>query len=79
MSQVSVITSDATLTNHLAQERVPVLYFYFRQIIDANYSSIAALRDWLAQVLNFSLPLQMKLKEYLDSGRALESLSTPDF
>jgi hypothetical protein len=56
-----------------------VLYLYFRQIIDANYSSIAALRDWLAQVLNFSPPLQMKLKECLDRGRALESVSALDF
>lgn len=68
----------ATLINHLQQEDVPTLYFFFRQIIDANHSPVAALRDWLDQILTFSPPLQLILKEYVDSRRSLESLSTTD-
>jgi ankyrin repeat protein len=69
---------------------VPVLYFFFRQIIDANYTPRAALQDWLAQVLDYSPPLQLQLKEYLgkdnkssrsqpsSQSRQLGSLSTGD-
>nr|XP_036584003.1 ankyrin repeat-containing protein [Colletotrichum truncatum]KAF6793262.1 ankyrin repeat-containing protein [Colletotrichum truncatum] len=68
----------ATLVHSLAQESVLVLYFFFRQIIDANHSPTAALRDWLAQILNYSPPLQLKLKELLKEKRSLESLSFSD-
>jgi ankyrin repeat protein len=68
----------ATLADRLGHEGVPVLYFYFRRIIDANYSPVAALRDWLDQILQFSPPLQMKLNEYLDTRRTLASISTSD-
>ncbi len=70
---------------------MPVLYFFFRKIIDANHDSDAALRDWLTQALPFSPPLQSRLKRYLgediDSSkknkqsseqRNLESLSMFD-
>lgn len=67
----------ASIIDQLQQENVPVLYFFFRQIIDANHRPIAALRDWLCQILSYSSPLQGKLKGYL--GRRLESLSPSDF
>ncbi|KAL6835448.1 ankyrin repeat-containing domain protein [Trichoderma camerunense] len=56
-------------------EGVPVLYFFFRQIIRANYEPTALLRDWLVQILPYSPPLQARLKEYLDERRTIETLS----
>ena len=69
----------ATLVNRLKNEEVPVLYFFFRQIIDANHVPQAALRDWLDQILEYSPPLQAKLAQYLKESRSLESISAPDF
>ncbi|KAJ5633076.1 hypothetical protein N7490_009415 [Penicillium lividum] len=62
----------------LWEEDLPVVYFFFRQIIEANHKPIAALRDWLCQVLNYSPPLQVKLQKYLAQDRSLESLSSAD-
>ncbi|KAL7944948.1 ankyrin repeat-containing domain protein [Trichoderma barbatum] len=59
----------------LQGEGVPVLYFFFRQIIRANYEPTALLRDWLVQVLPYSPPLQARLKDYLDEHRKIETLS----
>ncbi|KAI0103902.1 ankyrin repeat-containing domain protein [Nemania sp. FL0031] len=56
----------------------PVLYFFFRQIIDANHEPTALLRDWLDQVLIYSPPLQRCLKEYVKACRPLDSLSIDD-
>ncbi|KAF3925695.1 Tankyrase-2 [Arthrobotrys entomopaga] len=64
----------AQLVNHLKREHHPVLYFFFRQIIDANHNAEAALRDWLDQVLVFSPLLQVKLKKHLET-RNRETLS----
>jgi len=71
----------ASIVDQLRQEQCPVLYFFFRQIIDANHSPMAALRDWLHQLLVFSPPLQAVLKDYVDekgNRRDLESLSSAD-
>lgn len=65
----------ATLAHRLSQEDVPVLYFFFRQIIDANHRPINLLRDWLDQIVLYSPPLQATLKEYIDTGRSLDSVS----
>ncbi|KAK3986085.1 ankyrin-2 [Cladorrhinum sp. PSN332] len=69
----------ATLAHQLAKEGHPVLYFFFRQIIDANHQPVQLVRDWLHQIIPFSPPLQQKLKRaYVDpSGfisRSLEDL-----
>jgi hypothetical protein len=69
----------ATLIDHLRKEKVPVLYFFFRQIIDANHVPQAALRDWLDQILAYSPPLQAKLARHLKDSRSLQSLSATDF
>jgi len=53
----------ANLIQHLSNDGSPVLYFFFRHTIEANYSPEAALRDWLAQALPFSPPLQLELKD----------------
>ncbi|CAI6336777.1 unnamed protein product [Periconia digitata] len=69
----------ANIIDILRKEKVPVLYFFFRQIIDANHVPQAALRDWLDQILSYSPPLQAKLAQYLEEFRSLQSLAAPDF
>ena len=56
----------------------PVLYFFFRQIIDANHEPAALLRDWLDQILEYSPPLQKRLKELVKSGRSVSSMAMED-
>ena len=63
----------ASLIWRLKREEVPVLYFFFRQIVDANHDPQSALRDWLTQLLQFSPPLQNDLKEYLESPKGSEN------
>ncbi|KAK4031963.1 ankyrin-2 [Parachaetomium inaequale] len=73
----------ATLADALAREGHPVLFFFFRQIIDANHEPVHLLRDWLDQILEYSPPLQRDLKVYIDDERSdlnrkLESLGIDD-
>lgn len=69
----------ASIVHQLCKEEVPVLYFFFRQIIDANHQPMAVLRDWLCQILPFSPPLQVRLRnEYLYKGRSINSLALGD-
>ncbi|KAJ4347456.1 hypothetical protein N0V95_005418 [Ascochyta clinopodiicola] len=68
----------AHLIRHLKEFHTPVLYFFFRQIIDANHEPAALLRDWLDQVLDYSPPLQSELKEFLKKKRSLSSVSMDD-
>lgn len=56
----------------------PVLFFFFRQIITANHSPQALLRDWMDQVLLYSPPLQHQLWSYIKDEVRLGSLSTSD-
>lgn len=57
-------------------ESVPVLYFFFRQVIEANRTGRALLQDWLAQLLSFSHVLQVALWELVEEQKELESLSS---
>ncbi|KAL2672549.1 hypothetical protein Neosp_013261 [[Neocosmospora] mangrovei] len=68
----------ANLVNEIAASNpgCPVLFFFFRQIIDANHEPKALLKDWLDQVLEYSPPLQKKLKTYL--RRTIDSISIED-
>lgn len=68
----------ASIIEELQEIDVPVFYFFFRQIIDANHKPIVALRDWLCQLLDRSPQLQVKLQKYLKERRALDSLSPTD-
>ncbi|CAI7635530.1 unnamed protein product [Penicillium bialowiezense] len=69
----------ASIIQKLREEHVPVLYFFFRQIIDANHQPVAVLRDWLCQILPFSPSLQARLKEkYIDTRRSIDSVSAKD-
>ncbi|KAL7953228.1 putative ankyrin repeat protein [Trichoderma compactum] len=67
----------ANLINEIAKSNpgCPVLYFFFRQIIDANHEPRALLRDWMDQILTYSPPLQKQLKEYVQESRSLDSIS----
>ncbi|KAH8894183.1 ankyrin [Thozetella sp. PMI_491] len=68
----------AAMAERLSQEECPVLYFFCRHTIAANHGAEAALRDWLAQVLKFSPPLQVELKKVtkaLSSEAGVEALS----
>ena len=47
----------ASIIHQLRKEEVPVLYFFFWQIIDANHKLVSVLQDWLCQLLPFSPPL----------------------
>ena len=67
----------ASMVESLAQkESAPVLYFFFRQIIETNRTSRALLRDWLAQLLPRSEVLQVALWDLVEDTRALETVST---
>ncbi|KAJ5784770.1 uncharacterized protein N7503_009982 [Penicillium pulvis] len=69
----------ASIIHQLCKEEVPVLYFFFRQIIDANHQPVAVLRDWLCQLLPFSPPLQVRLRdEYLQKKRPINTLALSD-
>lgn len=61
-----------------ANPRCPVLFFFFRQIITANHSPQALVRDWMDQVLKYSPPLQQQLLTYVEDEVPLSSLSTGD-
>lgn len=52
--------------------------FFFRQIISANHTPQALLRDWMDQVLRYSPPLQRQLLTYIDDEVPLSSLSIED-
>ncbi|KAJ5953528.1 hypothetical protein N7454_000424 [Penicillium verhagenii] len=68
----------ASIIKSLQNLHVPVIFFFFRQIIDANHKPIVALRDWLCQILDYSPPLQVKLNRDVNGGRSLDSLSLMD-
>jgi len=70
----------AHLVDELSQSNPtsPVLYFFFRHIIDANHEPAALLRDWLDQVLEYSPPLQKQLKELVNTQRSISSMSMDD-
>ncbi|EEU33953.1 uncharacterized protein NECHADRAFT_89016 [Fusarium vanettenii 77-13-4] len=69
----------ARLVHHLSSEGCPVLYFFFRHTIQSNHRPEAALRDWIAQILPSSPPLQLALKNLTSepiSVNSVDSLST---
>ncbi|KAK0669803.1 ankyrin-2 [Cercophora samala] len=72
----------ASLAHDLAKEGHPVLFFFFRQIIDANHTPFNLLCDWLDQILDYSPPLQQILEAYVDdksdARRDLNSVSRND-
>ncbi|KAL8994982.1 MAG: hypothetical protein Q9169_005201 [Polycauliona sp. 2 TL-2023] len=66
----------AHLVAHLQQDkRTPVLFFFFRQIIASNRTPSSLMRDWLAQLLEWSPYLQVKLIRYVENDTAHERIA----
>lgn len=59
----------ASLIQHLSNEDVPVLYFFFHRTVDDNEQLTTAVRDWLAQILRQYPPIQVKLQKYISAAR----------
>ncbi|KAI8712906.1 NACHT domain-containing protein [Fusarium sp. LHS14.1] len=67
----------ASIIHHLkTTENCPVLFFFFRNIVAANFSPRALIQDWLAQLLPHSPKLQFALQSRLDTK--LEETSDND-
>ncbi|KAH7322527.1 ankyrin repeat-containing domain protein [Stachybotrys elegans] len=64
----------ARLIQHLSSENCPVLYFFFRHTIKSNHRPESALRDWIAQILPYSPPLQLALKSLISEPIKLDSV-----
>ncbi|CAM1510896.1 Fc.00g084090.m01.CDS01 [Cosmosporella sp. VM-42] len=61
----------ASIIQHLrATEDCPVLFFFFRNIVAANFSPRALIQDWLAQLLPYSPKLQFALQPRLKTSLA---------
>jgi Ankyrin repeats (3 copies)/NACHT domain len=66
----------ASMVDSLARhESVPVLFFFFRQIIESNRTARSLLRDWLCQLLPSSVIVQALLWELAEENVDLESIS----
>jgi len=58
----------ASLIQHLrTTEPHPVLFFFFRNIVSANFSPRALIQDWLAQLLPHSAKLQFALHDRMET------------
>ncbi|KAL2673592.1 hypothetical protein Neosp_012034 [[Neocosmospora] mangrovei] len=67
----------ASIIHHLkTTENCPVLFFFFRNIVAANFSPRALIQDWLAQLLPHSPKLQFALQSRLETN--LEETSDND-
>lgn len=65
----------ASIIQHLqTTEDHPVLFFFFRNIVSANFSPRALMQDWLAQLVPYSPKLQFALQARLETKLA----ETPD-
>ncbi|KAL4989608.1 ankyrin repeat-containing domain protein [Aspergillus falconensis] len=66
----------ARLVSLLRQQNgVPVLFFFFRQIVVANHGPHALVRDWLSQLYNYSPVLQKILKELRERNNRVQDVS----
>ncbi|KAM3441590.1 hypothetical protein NHJ13734_002735 [Beauveria thailandica] len=74
----SVMAAKIIAELSASEPKCPVLYFFFRQIIDANHKPAALLRDWMDQLLVHSPVLQRQLYSYTQEGRSLKSVSPDD-
>ena len=67
----------AMIASKLASaEKVPVLFFFFRQIVATNHHPQSMCRDFIAQLLDHSPVLQKTMKAHMDSRHTIEGLST---
>ena len=57
------------------KEKVPVLFFFFRQIVETNHHPKSMVGDFIAQLLDHSPVLQATMKKYMDSRRTMDGPS----
>lgn len=69
----SVVAADL-IRELKAQEDVPVVYFFFRQIIVSNQAPTSFLRDACHQLLDHSPILQTKLKQLKEKHAAIGAI-----
>src|SRR6201996_7837810 len=70
------VVAASMVDSLVRNESVPVLFFFFRQIIESNRTARSLLRDWLCQLLPSSAIVQALLWELADEDVDLESIST---
>ncbi|KAH7115937.1 ankyrin repeat-containing domain protein, partial [Dendryphion nanum] len=68
------VLSAASITR-LLEENVPVLFFFFRQIVALSHESKYLIRDFLSQLLPWSPWLQHNLNKFVESNTDIESVS----
>ncbi|KAF2815456.1 uncharacterized protein BDZ99DRAFT_516176 [Mytilinidion resinicola] len=69
------VLAASTAAKLARDEKVPVLFFFFRQIVALNHEPKYLVRDWLAQLLPHSPWLQSKLKTYVKDSAEIETIS----
>uniref|UniRef100_A0A0B7KAB4 NACHT domain-containing protein n=1 Tax=Bionectria ochroleuca TaxID=29856 RepID=A0A0B7KAB4_BIOOC len=67
------VTASSIIQHLKTTEDCPVLFFFFRNIVAANFSPRGLLQDWLAQLLPYSPRLQVALRARVDTS--LEDIS----
>ncbi|KAI0104763.1 ankyrin [Nemania sp. FL0031] len=65
----SVLTASTIRQLQEADPSVPVLFFFFRQIVEKNHSAKYLVRDFASQLLPYSQSLLLKLDELRKSNR----------
>ncbi|CAI6094184.1 unnamed protein product [Clonostachys chloroleuca] len=62
------VTASSIIQHLKTTEDCPVLFFFFRNIVAANFSPRGLLQDWLAQLLPYSPRLQVALQARVDTS-----------
>lgn len=67
----------ARLIAHLlsAEPETPVLFFFFRQIIQSNHGPHSLVRDWMVQLLLHAPRLRSKLDGFREKGRTAKDVA----
>ena len=67
----------AMIASKLAStEKIPLLFFFFRQIVTTNHHPQSLCRDFIAQLLDHSPVLQARMKEHGDYRVGIDGVST---
>jgi ankyrin repeat protein len=70
------VLAASTAARLAREEQVPVLFFFFRQIVALNHEPKYLVRDWLSQLLPSSPWLQNTLKKYvIDDKKDINTIS----
>lgn len=67
----------ATIVDSIVRHEdfVPVLFFFFRQIVATNHHPQSLARDFVSLLLDYSPSLQARVKQYIDDNRTLDDVS----